>query len=131
MSSARRGRLTSMRESTSISVRVGRNPAMRRRTLLAGAAAVGVSALTAGVGPGSPASAGVSGSWRAGLAGLHEAMAARVARRELAGIVYAVAHRGRLHVDTIGTLLLDGKQPMRRGTPFRMASLTKPIIAAA
>jgi CubicO group peptidase (beta-lactamase class C family) len=101
---------------------------------LAGAAAVGVSALTAGVVPGgpvAPASAGTGRSWRDGLARLHEAMAARVARRELVGIVYLVAHRGRLHVDTIGTLSLDGNEPMRRGTPFRMASLTKPIIAAA
>lgn len=109
---------------------------MHRRTLLAGAATVGVSALATGVVPGSlaasaSASAGTGGSWRAGLAALHDAMAARVARRELAGIVYLVAHRGRLHIDTIGTLALDGYQPMRRGTPFRMASLTKPIIAAA
>jgi CubicO group peptidase (beta-lactamase class C family) len=107
---------------------------MHRRTLLAGATGVGVSALTTGVVPGAPmasASAGAGGSWRAGLARLHEAMAARVARRELVGIVYLVAHRGRLHVDTIGTLSLDGDEPMRRGTPFRIASLTKPIIAAA
>jgi CubicO group peptidase (beta-lactamase class C family) len=104
---------------------------MHRRTLLAGATAVGVSALTTGVVPASPASAGTGGSWRAGLARLHDAMAARVARRELVGIVYAVEHRGRLHVDTIGSLSLDGHEPMRRGTPFRIASMTKPIIAAA
>jgi CubicO group peptidase (beta-lactamase class C family) len=106
---------------------------MHRRTLLAGAAAIGTSTLTGVLPGGSSASASVGshGSWRAGLATLHEALAARVARRELVGIVYAVAHRGRLHVDTIGTLSLDGNQPMRRTTPFRMASLTKPIIAAA
>jgi CubicO group peptidase (beta-lactamase class C family) len=107
---------------------------MHRRTVLAGAGAIGASALTAGVGPGSavaPALAGSSRSWRAGLARLHEAMADRVARRELVGIVYLVACRGLLYVDTIGTLSLDGNEPMRRGTPFRMASLTKPIIAAA
>ena len=107
---------------------------MDRRTVLAGAAAIGASALTAGVVPGGPvasASAGTSGSWRAGLARLHEAMAARVARRELPGIVYLVAHRGLLHVNTIGTLTLDGHEPMRRSTPFRMASMTKPITAAA
>jgi CubicO group peptidase (beta-lactamase class C family) len=107
---------------------------MDRRTVLAGAAAIGASALTAGVVPGGPvaqASAGISGSWRAGLARLHEAMAARVARRELPGIVYLVAHRGLLHVDTIGTLTLDGHEPMRRSTPFRMVSMTKPIIAVA
>jgi len=104
---------------------------MHRRTLLTGAAAVGASALTTGVLPGGPAWAGTGGSWRAGLADLRDAMAARVARRELVGVVYAVAHRGRLHVETLGTLSLGGDAPMRRGTPFRMASLTKPIIAAA
>src|SRR5262245_43022998 len=107
---------------------------MHRRTVLAGATAIGAVALTTSVGPGDSvvrASAGTSGSWRAGLARLHDAMAARVARRELVGIVYLVAHRGAVHVDTIGTLSLDGGEPMRRGTPFRMASLTKPIIAVA
>jgi CubicO group peptidase (beta-lactamase class C family) len=107
---------------------------MQRRTLLAGATAAGLSALSSGFLPGGPATAAPSatgGSWRTGLARLHDAMAARVARRELVGIVYAVAHRGRLHIDTIGTLSLGGNVPMRRGTPFRLASLTKPIIGAA
>jgi CubicO group peptidase (beta-lactamase class C family) len=107
---------------------------MHRRTLLTGAAAIGASALTTGVVPAAPvprASAGISRSWQAGLARLHDAMAARVARREIVGMVYLVAHRGRLHVETLGTLSLDGDEPMRRGTPFRIASLTKPIIAAA
>ena len=107
---------------------------MRRRTLLTGAAAIGASALATGVVPGGPvarASAATDGSWRVGLARLHDAMADRVARRELVGVVYLVAHCGRLHVDTIGTLSPGGDEPMRRGTPFRIASLTKPIIAAA
>lgn len=110
---------------------------MDRRVLLTGAAAVGASALAGGLaasGVAEPASASTRGtdpSWRAGLADLHEAMAARVANGELVGIVYAVAHRGKVHVNTIGTLYLDGDEPMRRGTPFRMASLTKPLIAAA
>jgi CubicO group peptidase (beta-lactamase class C family) len=107
---------------------------MRRRILLAGASAVGVSAMTGGVvGGAAPARASTDAgrSWRAGLTRLHEAMTARVARRELVGVVYAVEHRGRLHVDTIGTLSLDGTEPMRRDTPFRIASLTKPVIAAA
>ncbi|WP_433364749.1 serine hydrolase domain-containing protein [Actinoplanes sp. CA-142083] len=103
---------------------------MNRRTLLTSAAAIGTSALATGVIPGGPAAAS-GGPWRAGIARLHDAMAARVARRELVGVVYLVAHRGKLHVDTIGTLALGGDEPMRRGTPFRIASLTKPIIAAA
>ncbi|MEV4351411.1 serine hydrolase domain-containing protein [Actinoplanes sp. NPDC049596] len=91
---------------------------MDRRTLLGGAAAAMVGAVPGGAG-------------KSGLARLREAMAARVARGELVGIVYLVAQRGRVHVDTAGTLTLGGSEPMRRGTPFRMASLTKPIIAAA
>ncbi|WP_328476117.1 beta-lactamase family protein [Actinoplanes sp. NBC_00393] len=95
---------------------------MRRRTLLAGAGAVGASALI----PPGPASAGLSG-----LTELRRAMAARVARGEMTGIVYLVAHRGRVHVETIGAATLDGATPMRRSTPFRLASLTKPVVAAA
>ncbi|MEU4564836.1 serine hydrolase domain-containing protein [Actinoplanes sp. NPDC023936] len=99
---------------------------MRRRTLLAGAGAVATGAVTGG-----PAAASTGGPWRPGLAALHAAMAARAGRGELAGIVYLVAHRGRVHIDTIGTLSPGGAKPMRRGTPFRLASLTKPVIAAA
>jgi CubicO group peptidase (beta-lactamase class C family) len=66
-----------------------------------------------------------------GWSALHDAMAARVAQRELVGIVYVVAHRGKAHVGTLGTTTLDGAEPMRRGTPFRIASLTKPVLAAA
>jgi CubicO group peptidase (beta-lactamase class C family) len=62
---------------------------------------------------------------------LRDAMAARVARGQLPGIVYAVARNGRVRVETIGQVALGSDQPMRRGTPFRIASLTKPVIAAA
>jgi CubicO group peptidase (beta-lactamase class C family) len=103
---------------------------MDRRGLLAGAGAVGASVL-AGVGPASASSAGTARLSRAGLARLREAMAARVARRELVGIVYLVAHGGAVRVEAIGRTMLDGGEPMRRGTPFRLASLTKPIIGAA
>lgn len=110
---------------------------MDRRALLTGAVAMGATALTSGFAPpgvGGPASASATGTprpWRAGLARLHDAMAARVGRGELVGIVYVVAHRGTVHVDTIGRLSLDGDEPMRRATPFRIASMTKPIIGAA
>ncbi|WP_422770421.1 serine hydrolase domain-containing protein [Plantactinospora sp. WMMC1484] len=86
-------------------------------------------------GSAAPASAGGTGgrqhSWRAGLSRLHDAMAARVAQGKLVGLVYLVAHRGMVHVDTVGTLALEGAEPMRRGTPFRIASMTKPVVASA
>jgi CubicO group peptidase (beta-lactamase class C family) len=67
----------------------------------------------------------------AGLDRLHEAMAARVARGEMPGLVTLVARGDEVHVDAIGTLAFAGGEPMRRDTIFRIASMTKPIVAAA
>jgi len=68
---------------------------------------------------------------RAGLERLHEAMAARVAKGELPGMVTLVAHREDVHVDTIGVTAFGGAEPMRRDTIFRITSMTKPILALA
>jgi CubicO group peptidase (beta-lactamase class C family) len=68
---------------------------------------------------------------QAGLDRLHQAMAARVAKGELPGMVILVAHGDDVHVDTIGVMAFGGNDPMRRDTIFRIASLTKPILAAA
>jgi CubicO group peptidase (beta-lactamase class C family) len=67
---------------------------------------------------------------RAGLDRLHEAMAARVAKGELPGLVTAVADENDVHVDTIGTLAFDSTEPMRRDTIFRITSMTKPVLGA-
>jgi CubicO group peptidase (beta-lactamase class C family) len=58
-------------------------------------------------------------------------MAARVERGELPGIVTLVARDEDVRVDAIGTTHFGGDVPMRRETPFRIASMTKPIAAAA
>jgi CubicO group peptidase (beta-lactamase class C family) len=58
-------------------------------------------------------------------------MAARVAKGELPGMVTLVARGDDVHVDVIGTMAFGGNQPMARDTIFRIASLTKPILAAA
>src|SRR6266496_3225193 len=68
---------------------------------------------------------------RAGLDRLHQAMAARVAKGELPGMVTLVAHGDDVDVDTIGAMAFGSSEPMRRDTTFRIASLTKPILAAA
>jgi CubicO group peptidase (beta-lactamase class C family) len=68
---------------------------------------------------------------QAGLDRLHEAMAARVAKGELPGMVFLIAHGDEVHVDTIGVKAFDSNDPMRRDTIFRIASLTKPVLAAA
>ena len=47
------------------------------------------------------------------------------------GLVTLVSRRGEVHVDAIGSKALGGDGPIRRDTIFRIASLTKPITAAA
>ena len=68
---------------------------------------------------------------KARLARLHDAMARHVARGQVPGVVWLVDRRGETHVDAIGTMAAGGGEPMRRDTIFRIASLTKPIAAAA
>jgi CubicO group peptidase (beta-lactamase class C family) len=68
---------------------------------------------------------------RAGLDRLHQAMADRVAKGELPGMVTLVAQGEDVHVDTIGVKAFGGSDPMRRDTIFRITSMTKPILAAA
>jgi CubicO group peptidase (beta-lactamase class C family) len=46
-------------------------------------------------------------------------------------MVTLVARHDDVHVEAIGTLAAGGSEPMRRDTIFRIASLTKPITAAA
>ena len=65
-----------------------------------------------------------------GLRRLHDAMAARVANGELPGLVTLLARDDDVQVDAIGTYGFDDPRPMRRDTPFRLASLTKPVLAA-
>src|ERR1700686_2497892 len=66
-----------------------------------------------------------------GLDRLHQAMSARIAKGELPGMVMLVATDDQEHFDAIGTMAFGGDEPMRRDTIFRIASLTKPILAAA
>ncbi|WP_305789495.1 serine hydrolase domain-containing protein [Symbioplanes lichenis] len=61
---------------------------------------------------------------------LHEVLAARVERGELPGAVTLVARGDDVQVDAIGTTAFGGAGPMRRDTVFRIASLTKPLLAA-
>jgi CubicO group peptidase (beta-lactamase class C family) len=62
---------------------------------------------------------------------LHDAMAARVERGEFPGIVTLVARDDDVLFDAIGVTTFGGDVPMRRDTIFRIASLTKPVLAAA
>src|SRR2546429_425021 len=71
------------------------------------------------------------GGSRAGLGRMHDIMAAYVERGDVPGIVTLVSRRGEVQVDAIGTKAVGGGDPIRRDTIFRIASLTKPIAAAA
>src|SRR2546430_7077676 len=68
---------------------------------------------------------------QAGLDHLHEAMAVRVAKGELPGIVTLVARDEDVQVDAMGTMAFGSEEPMKRDTIFRITSMTKPILALA
>jgi CubicO group peptidase (beta-lactamase class C family) len=62
---------------------------------------------------------------------MHDVMAGYVQRSVVPGIVTLVSRHGEAHVEAIGTKVFGGSDPMRRDTIFRVASVTKPIVAAA
>src|SRR5947209_19439327 len=68
---------------------------------------------------------------KARLSRMHDVMAGHVERGDVPGLVTLVSRRGEVHVDALGTMAVGGRDPMRRDTIFRIASLTKPITAAA
>src|ERR1700722_15367145 len=65
------------------------------------------------------------------LADLHTTMAGYVERGDIPGIVTLIGRGAEIHVDATGTKTAGGKEPIRRDTIFRIASITKPIAAAA
>ena len=65
------------------------------------------------------------------LARMHEVMAGHVERGVVPGIVTLVSRRGEVHVEAIGTKAFGDSDPVRRDTIFRIASVTKPMVAAA
>jgi CubicO group peptidase (beta-lactamase class C family) len=65
------------------------------------------------------------------VADLHTTMRGYVERGDIPGIVTLVACGEEVHVDVLGRMTVDGQEPMRRDTIFRIASITKPIAAAA
>ena len=66
------------------------------------------------------------------LGRLRGVMEGHIERGEVPGVVTLVSRRGEVHVASLGTMAFGGGGPMmRRDTIFRIASMTKPIIAAA
>jgi CubicO group peptidase (beta-lactamase class C family) len=64
-------------------------------------------------------------------ADLHETIAGYVERGEIPSIVTLIGRSDEIFVDAIGMKTIGGKQPMRCDTILRIASITKPIVAAA
>ena len=62
---------------------------------------------------------------------MHQVMAGHVERGEMPGLVTLVSRRGEVHIDTIGVQAAGSEAPMRHDTIFRIASMTKPVIAVA
>src|SRR5258708_287347 len=73
-------------------------------------------------------SAGLS---NARIARLHDVMASYVERGEVPGLVTLVRRRGETHIEALGMKALGGSDPVQRDTIFRIASMTKPVTAAA
>ena len=122
---------------------------MNRKTFL-GAAALGCGAVLANVSSGSAApgpgddvnpdtrpvppsklqAVRGGGLSPARLARMHDVMAGHVERGDVPGLVTLISRRGEVHADALGKQAIGG-DPMRRDTIFRIASLSKPITAAA
>jgi CubicO group peptidase (beta-lactamase class C family) len=68
---------------------------------------------------------------KARLARMHQVMAGYVEQGTVAGLVTLLSRRGETVVDTIGCQDLVRKDPLRRDSIFRIASMTKPITAVA
>src|SRR5215207_4229727 len=65
------------------------------------------------------------------LGRVRDVMAGHVGHGVVPGVVTLLSRRGEVQVDAIGTKAFGGSEPMRRDTIFRIASVTKPIVAAA
>jgi CubicO group peptidase (beta-lactamase class C family) len=62
---------------------------------------------------------------------MHKRLAAYVERGEIPGYVALVARGDEVQVDAMGNTARGGTVPVRRETIFRVASMTKPVTAAA
>jgi len=71
----------------------------------------------------------IGGFSQARMDRMHMAMRRHVESGYTPGLVTLVDHRGRQHVEAIGSMAFDSTVPMRRDAIFRLASMTKPITA--
>ncbi|MET0135201.1 MAG: serine hydrolase domain-containing protein [Kibdelosporangium sp.] len=67
---------------------------------------------------------------KARLGRMHDVLAGHVTAGLIPGLVTLVSRRGETHVSAIGTMSVGGGE-MQQDTIFRIASMTKPVIAVA
>ncbi len=72
-----------------------------------------------------------AGFSKARLSRLRNVMAGYVERGEVPGLVALVSRRGEAYVEALGMKARGGSDPVQRDTIFRIASMTKPVSAAA
>ncbi|MFF3399536.1 serine hydrolase domain-containing protein [Streptomyces sp. NPDC002659] len=65
------------------------------------------------------------------MTNLHDTLQASVSNGSVPGAVGLVARGDRVEVAVVGSVDVDGTAPMARDSIFRIASLTKPVVAAA
>lgn len=99
-----------------------------RRGLLHGAAAVGAGALLPAV-PGEALAAGVTNKERRRMAGLVEGL---MKKYDVPGLSVCFAHRGEIaYSEGFGLASREDNEPVTPDSLFRIASISKPITAAA
>ncbi|MFG3224244.1 serine hydrolase domain-containing protein [Kitasatospora sp. NPDC048194] len=74
---------------------------------------------------------GTTGLSEGRLGRMRAVLAGHVEQGQVPGLVAAVERDGDTHVEVLGSRDAAGTAPMRRDTLFRIASMTKPITAAA
>jgi CubicO group peptidase (beta-lactamase class C family) len=74
---------------------------------------------------------GAAGLSKSRIERMHRALWGYVERKELPGLVALVSHHDDVHVDSLGAMSFGQPAPMRRDAIFRIASLTKPVVAVA
>jgi CubicO group peptidase (beta-lactamase class C family) len=74
---------------------------------------------------------GSDGLSKARMQRLHDVMTGHALSGYAPGIVTLVSRRGQVTVDAVGSTERNGYEPMRRDAIFRIASMSKPIVAVA
>jgi CubicO group peptidase (beta-lactamase class C family) len=68
---------------------------------------------------------------KSGLDRMHKVLSGHIERGDIPGMVALVSRHEDVHVEVLGKLHVNGTEPMPRDAIFRIASITKPVIAVA